>query len=750
MSNSQTSRRIRLLPPVLRNQIAAGEVVERPASVLKELVENSMDAGATDIVVTVEDGGQTLLAVRDNGTGIPVEDLELAVTRHATSKLADFEELSRIASYGFRGEALPSIASVSLLRVESAFKPASQKRAGEEETEAPGAAQASFVELRHGEVIDKGPSALPSGTLVQVRELFANVPARLKFLKTPPTELKRCLDTLVRLALARPDTAFTMYSGTREVLRLPAKASLLERLARIWPPQVVEGLHAFSGERHGMKAHGVASLPQDAQSRGDRILLYVNGRPVNDRLLLRAAREAYKGRLTAREYPQMVLFLEMDPREVDVNVHPAKSEVRFRDERAVFSTVLHAVGEALERQPVFLSGMGASAPYGPETPAAAGAAPQENLSPRETGLPLPGMDRAPRPEGFWGSLDKPRLLDLPPANDPYAPDPDFGTEYRPAGSVSTAAEDYAAHEARRSVNSDGLSASDISFGPGSAFVSGSNAAPGSSSSTPRAEASGLPGSRPANSFSESRHGNPGQDISLHRGQAEGFGPYSAPLQPGSGPGGYPVQAGPFICLGQVADTYLVLVQGDSLLLMDQHAAHERVRLHSLERESKQARSQLLALPLELSLHPSELLRLEECQEGLQQLGFTLELAEGVPAAAGTERGAMAPGDAGAGEAGGAAAILRVTGLPPMLATAQAMEFLRDVLADKTDGLDSLMHMMACRSAIKAGQKLSGAEAAKLLQQWLETPDRLFCPHGRPAILRYTPGDLEKLFKRTIG
>lgn len=737
MHNFQIPRRIRLLPPVLRNQIAAGEVVERPASVLKELVENSMDAGATDIVVTVEDGGQTLLAVRDNGAGIPAEDLELAVTRHATSKIVDFEELSRIASYGFRGEALPSIASVSLLRVESAFNPAPGDGADEKPVTAaedPGSPdehasaplRASFVELRHGEVIDRGASALPLGTLVQVRELFANVPARLKFLKTPATELKRCLDTLVRLALARPDTAFAMHSGTREILRLPANTGLLDRLARIWPPQVVEGLHAFSGERHGIKAHGVASLPQDSQSRGDRILLYVNGRPVNDRLLLRAAREAYKGRLTAREYPQMVLFLEMDPAEVDVNVHPAKSEVRFRDERAVFSTVLHAVSSALERQPAFLAGADEIAPYAPESRVTDGKSPTGIPGTWETGLPLPGMDRPPRPNGFWGSLDSPRILDLPPANDPYAPDPDFGRSYGPVSPGAAAGEGYWSTPEAKGPESSNGSPSAHASAPGPAI---------------RTEAPGLSAIR--QEYAPQAPSPAGARLSSGQGTAAplrqaGEAATDTAALTGPGPGGYPVQAGPFTCLGQVADTYLILVQGDSLLLMDQHAAHERVRLHTLERESRQARSQLLALPLELPLHPSELPRLEQCREGLQQLGFALELKEdsdATPKAAGTDN---------------AAAFLLVSGLPMLLTTVQAMDFLRDVLADKTDGLDSLMHMMACRSAIKAGQKLSGAEAAKLLHQWLDTPDRLFCPHGRPTILRYTPGDLEKLFKRTIG
>ena len=734
MPTLPSSRRIQLLPPVLRNQIAAGEVVERPASVLKELVENSLDAGATDIIVTLEDGGQTLLAVRDNGSGIPAADLELAVTRHATSKLMDFEELSRIASYGFRGEALPSIASVSLLRVESAVR---SQTASLDSSEAPhpgaGQPQGSFIELRHGEVIASGLSALPGGTLVQVRELFANVPARLKFLKTPPTELKRCLDTLVRLALAKPDAAFTLLSGMREILRLPAGMRLAERLALIWPGQVMEGLTPFSGERHDIRVHGLTSIPQESQSKGDRMLLYVNGRPVNDRLLLRAAREAYKGRLTSREYPQMVLFLEIDPREVDVNVHPAKSEVRFRDERAVFSAVLHAVSAGLERHPSFLGSVGADSPLGDMDNNASmgrsGYGSGQNVSEfpgnRETGLPLPGMDRAPRPEGFWGSLDKPRLVDFPLANDPYTHDATQDLDPSPTMYGNVVREDFqrSPTEEQRSGSSD--------LGPRAAGPEQGYASHGWALQAPQATTTANAPDAP-NTIDAPVYASDHSSV-----DASGPGRYAA-----VGTKGYPVTVGPLTCLGQIADTYLILAQGDSLLLMDQHAAHERVRLHILERESAQSQSQLLALPVDIPLHAAEAERFTEYRTQLLRLGFALNFLANVEGPPTVQTGGQTNGRV--------QGFLRVTGLPLLLSTAQGIEFLRDVLADKTDGLDSLMHMMACRSAIKAGQALTGGEAAKLLTLWLETPDRLFCPHGRPTILRYTPADMEKLFKRVVG
>lgn len=325
-------RQIRILPACLSNQIAAGEVVERPASVLKELMENSLDAGATRIEARLENGGQGLVSVADNGCGIPAHELELAVTRHATSKISQQGDLDAILSYGFRGEALPSIASVSLFRIVSACPSGS----------------ATALEVEHGRIIGLKPASLACGTLVEARDIFSNVPARLKFLKNAATEQRRCLNWLARLALAHLETEFVLYAGERQASHFMAGEGLAARLGRIWPPEIVEELVAFDGSVHGVRISGLAAPPHLCQSRSDRMLFYVNGRAINDKRLMAAVRDAYKGKLVSKDYPQIALFVEIDPLEVDVNAHPAKTEVRFRNESSIFSAIFATLGKAFQ------------------------------------------------------------------------------------------------------------------------------------------------------------------------------------------------------------------------------------------------------------------------------------------------------------------------------------------------------------------------------------------------------------------
>lgn len=660
---STQRRPIRLLPPELRNQIAAGEVVERPASVVKELVENSLDAGAGTVHITLENGGQGLIRVQDDGSGIPADELELAVTRHATSKIGSLQELMTIASYGFRGEALPSIASVSRCSIISAWS-------GEETGQESSGPIAHRVNVEHGHVVHTGPAALPKGTVIEVRDLFSNIPARLKFLKTPATEFKRAQEWLTRLALARPEVGFTLLSGTREALRLPAGQTLRQRLAELWPPLIMEALRPFDHERHGMRVHGLAALPRVSQPRPDRMLFYVNGRAVNDKTLVSAVREAYKGRLTTRDHPQIVLFLDIDPQEVDVNVHPAKSEVRFRDGSSVFSCVRRGVLEALESLGMATGNedMDGGDSFYEGSPAA---------------TTRPAQHAPPRPQGFWGTLDSEGILSTQKAGRP---------ENVPVQTEIFAAEEGDIWE-RTTPPAAGLRETAQSY-----------------STVADTAPEGVP---PAMSGADST--------------AAASTPPLAPT-PASIPGdasAYPTQpnpsAGGFEYLGQVAATYLVLrdAQG-ALALLDQHAAHERILYARMQRGGLAGTGQRQVLPLELPLHTAEKERAFALRPTLEALGFELEMDS---------------------------ATLRATSLPPLLDRSAATTFLREALAGRRDDLSALFISMSCKSAIKAGQQLTPDEAAGLLAQWAQTPEREYCPHGRPCILRWDAHDLEKLFKR---
>lgn len=674
----QTPRAIRFLPPELRDQIAAGEVVERPASVVKELVENSLDSGADEIIVQLEDGGQTLISVRDNGFGIARDDLPLAVSSHATSKLVSFDELLHVASYGFRGEALASIASVSELRLTSCRS-----------AEYGGDGQGAFLSVRHGTEQEQGPDAQSCGTLVEVRNLFANVPARLKFMKTNATELKRCQEVLLRIALANEGVEFQLHSGGREIYHFPKRQSLRQRLQAVWPPQSTQLLVPFAGERHGVKVRGLAGLPQAAQNRADRMLFYVNGRAVNDRMLQRAAREAYKGRLISREYPQIVLFVEVDPQELDVNVHPAKTEVRFRNERDVFSAVLHGVRSAVEEASP-LAGIGVEVNHEHSSDALFPSLPRANSSDSQIMQDLPGMAEQRddvarnkesaagalgtagkgegRAKGFWGSLDEPRIIAKRGSGE-------NAYNFRATGEMRESAESYVAYDA-------GLTRSERGALPAE-----------NETHVPSEPARVMEKPEPQKSFAARQSAEEAPAAELPHG----------------------------LCyLGQVADTYLVVAFGDSMMLLDQHAVHERVLMGRFSREAGFGQSQLLGFPLDISLHPAELDRLQGLWPDLLKLGFGLQIN---------------------------GANLSVSAVPSLFSRAEARDFLRDALADQGGGMHDLLAMMSCKGAIKAGQKLSRDEALALLRQWMAVPDKEYCPHGRPAVLVFSPDELEKMFKR---
>lgn len=707
--NDSARKTIRLLPPELSNQIAAGEVVERPASVVKELVENSLDAGASSVLVELEKGGQTLIRVTDDGRGMPGDQLELAVTRHATSKIADIGDLMNIRSYGFRGEALPSIASVSRFRMISAPL---------EDDGSTG--DAHCISVLYGTIKGVSPAALNHGTVVEVSELFSNVPARLKFLKSPATEQKKTLELFTRMALARTDASFTLKAGTREIARFEAGQTLARRMALLWPPAIVDALRPFDVTTGGMRLHGLTSDPRSSQPRADRMLFFVNGRAVNDRLLMRAVRQVYQGRLTSRDYPQTVLFLDMPPEEVDVNVHPAKNEVRFRDEQAVFSAVLRAVGSAL-----------AGVPLASERFAEHRAEATEHDA-----VSRSNRERPVHPLGFWGEADAVRVMAKPqkmPAPLPSDRDDDFS----PAGlrERSTPERDFftgrpnpdhpretsghAVHSPRpsnipplpdhresdfdegqekmRSVmpEEDFLPEADA---PASKITAPAAAAPEETDAAPTSEAPSVPEPKRT--------------------------PESLELPMPEKKNDAPVEDSPlrgFRYLGQVARTYLVLSQNDdTLLLLDQHAMHERIFYEKFRSGGSRGVAQPLLVPLEMDLHPAEAERLLELKDTLLRLGFETSC-----------RGRRC----------------LVQSIPPEMDRSEASAFLREALSGRVDDLEGTWIHHACATAIRAGQHLTRDDAMTLVRQWLRTESPDFCPHGRPCAVTLEKADLEKLFKR---
>lgn len=592
---------IHILPEDLQNQIAAGEVVERPASVLKELLENSLDAGANRIYVEIQGGGQNRILVQDNGHGLRPQELKLALNRHATSKIQEFSDITHINSFGFRGEALPSIASVSKLQMASITQ---------ESTEA------SQIIVEFGEIQEQHPTSLREGTKILVSDLFINTPARLKFLKTNTTEAKRCQEVVKLLALANLDTEFKLLSNGKTVLDFPGKEDLIQRISRIWPPSVTENLYHLSYSREEMSITGLISDPISTQPKTDRIYFFVNRRPVQDKILLKALKEAYKKRLLSREYPQTILFLELPSRKLDINVHPAKSEIRFQDEQAIFSLVKKGVEETLNMDSLQSESIEQSHF-------------QTLLDPRS------------QTAGHWSNLQNQTSGDYTPALE-------------------------------------------------------------------RQNQQTLLKEEPSGHFSqETQETNKQQSPEIHSETSSRSG-----LEENTG----------FFYLGQINSSYLILSEkGSNLLILDQHTVHERILFNKFRESGEESGSQLLALPREYQLHSSQVSQLQKKGNYLRRLGFGFELHNNQ--------------------------MLLIKAVPEYFEFNEARDFLDSVLSAKVEGMDDIWILMSCKRAVKAGEELSRQEALSLVEAWIHTSNRFYCPHGRPAAIRLTPREFENLFKR---
>ncbi len=597
---------IRRLPEHLVNRIAAGEVVERPASALKELVENAIDAGATRVAIVLGEGGTRRIEVTDDGCGMTPADMALALERHATSKLPD-EFIESVVTLGFRGEALPSIASVARLTIESRVR----------------GAEGWARTVDNGVVTREGPAALPPGTRVVVEDLFARVPARRKFLRSARAEYAACLDSVRRLAMARPDIAFTVEHDGRRVMAASQVEDRPGRVATLTDRALADNSVAIDMEREGLVLGGVASLPTYNRGIADHQYLFVNGRPVKDRLLMGAIRGAYAEMLPRDRHAVVALFLDVPGDQVDVNVHPAKTEVRFRDPAMVRGLIVSGLRRALDAagHRSQRASESALAMWQPETPS-----------------PVVGEGGA-RPQNGWegeGATDRLALAD------------------RSYGSVNDARPTFFA-------------------------------------APPQARA------EPA---------------------------WTSPPATGSFPLG--------VARGQVAKTYIVAEAEDGLILVDQHAAHERLVLERMRAALVGGRvaAQTLLIPEVVELDEPACDRLEARADELSEFGLDLE------------------------RFGPRAMLVRAT--PALLGQSDPKGLVTD-LADELaafdealslkERLDAVAGTMACHGSVRAGRILSVPEMNALLREMEVTPHSGQCNHGRPTWVKLAHGDIEKLFGR---
>ena len=611
--------KIKQLDNRLANQIAAGEVVERPASVVKELLENALDAGATVITVDISEGGVKRIRITDNGVGIDGEDLPLALARHATSKIASIDDLEAVATLGFRGEALASIASVSKLSVTS------------NSSENPSHGQVARCEGREMEII-LSPAAHPRGTTLEIRDLFYNTPARRKFLRTERTELARVEEVFNRTALARPDVSFVLSNNGRVLHRLTAGTTdhdLQRRVIGICGDSFARESVVVDRVAHGLSLRGWVGVPTFSRSQADLQYFFVNGRAVKDKVITHAVRQAYRDVLFGGRHPAYLLFLELDANRVDVNVHPTKQEVRFRDSRSVHGFVFSTIGRAL-------------------------------------------------------------------------------ADVRPAGMANRANLDQVA----------GSQSSESQFQQGSIGLEIPRGTDGLSEPTASANAPDKALWQPTSFTASERRGlsaglSPGSSASVAMPQRSDVPPLG-------------------FAIAHLHGTYIVAQNVDGMVLVDAHAAHERITYERLKaaRANSSIASQPLLVPMPITLTSAEMGAYEEFSELFSQLGLVVDAASDDT--------------------------VLIREIPVILARDNAVKLLRDVLGDLAEvghsdrlsaRMDEILATMACHGSVRANRALSVAEMNALLRDMEVTENSGQCNHGRPTWVQLGHDELDKLFLR---
>lgn len=671
MTSQQTPasarRPIRELPDELISQIAAGEVVERPASVVRELVDNAMDAGARSITLRLVGGGTRLISVEDDGGGIAPDELATALKRHATSKIGNLDDLESVMTMGFRGEALAAINSVSELTLLSRMD---------------GQPTAFALDGRTGEI---SPAARAVGTTVEVKELFFSTPARRKFLKSDNTELAHCVEALRRHALARPDVGFAIWHEGKLVEQWrvhPGAAGLAQRLADVLGEEFVAQSIPIEYHAGPLKVMGRAGLPDAARSRPDHQFAYVNGRFVRDKVVMHGARSAYEDVLHGHKQPAYALFMQIDPTLVDVNVHPTKIEVRFRDSRAVHQAVRHALENALAaprsnnlNDDAANTASGFALTTGPEPKAL-----PESATWQQGGMAF----ERPGPSTFSAPSYKPADFVRPRVDGEQAM-ADLKALWQPTNDSA-----FRANGHETSFDQKPPSAQEL---------------PGAWTIGPTADNEPRTGVR--------SHGDP-------RSVAD-------PLPEGDWPLGRAV--------AQLHGVYILAENKQGLVVVDMHAAHERIVYERLKNqlnttEASRIASQPLLIPATFAATPNEVATAEACAEALEQLGLEIS-----PLSAKT---------------------LAVRAVPTSLAQGDAVELARSVLAELAQhdastvvqrAQNEILATMACHGAVRANRRLTLDEMNGLLRQMEDTERSDQCNHGRPTWRQMTLRDLDALFLR---
>lgn len=678
-----THRPIQQLPDQLISQIAAGEVVERPSAVVKELLENALDAGATQVTVRLEEGGVKRIAITDNGKGIPPEELPLALARHATSKIASLTDLENVATLGFRGEALASIASVAAVSITSRT--------------ADGAHAWEIVGTHNSTV---SPSSGPQGTTIDVQDLYFNTPARRKFLKSEQTEYGHCAEVVRRIALARPDVSFTLSHNGRAVDQWNTSEAA-RRSAQILGNDFAEARLALEESAGPLRLKGYVGLPTASKARADGQFFYVNGRFVRDKLLVHAVKAAYEDVLHGDRFPSYVLALELDPAMVDVNVHPSKIEVRFRDSRAVHQFVFHAVQRTLAQTSATAHG---SAP-----------------------APVSAADIAPSSTSFGGGGFGGR------AGGGSAGGGGFGGGGGGGGSAGGAASWRRPHE-------------QTSFGSQLSGHGGASSSAASSTFSPSPFPAGSRWDAPASGagvaqrlenygalFAAPRDGAPNDTAAPAADDAASAKPLR--VEPGPPPASdddFPLG----FALAQLHGIYILAQNRKGLVLVDMHAAHERILYEQLKNAldaqagGENMQVQPMLIPVTFYADPVEVGTVQENAETLSALGFDIAV--------------LSP------------TTLAVRAVPTLLKNADAQTLARDVLRDVREyggsrvlieRRNELLGTLACHTAVRANRILAVPEMNALLRQMEATERADQCNHGRPTWVQLDIAALDKLFLR---